>query len=193
MITTEEKLMFIESVICDYFNVTPEQLRIKIRREEYRRPRQWFFWLARYRFGDGIHLTTTGKFMGGYNHATVIHSRKVINNDISTSSEDKKISEDLKELTNISLYVAAKEKEETLLNMEGQIYNWLQQAKKHLQEVKDHIEDDHSMEGWRRYKVTKEMDSFEDHLNKIQKFKDYQEQYRKMTTNRLLQNKNKRL
>jgi len=181
MITVEEKLMFIESVICDYFKITPEELRIKrnSRRERYRRPRQWFFWLARYRFGDSIHLTTTGRFMGGYNHATVIHSRKVINDDISTNSTDKKISEDLKELTNIPIYNTGG----------GQVSNWLHQAKKHLQEVKDHIKDDHTMEGWRRHKMTKEMDSFEDHLNKLQEFKNYQEEHRKITTNRLFQNK----
>ena len=67
---------------CIEFKVKPEKVRSKIRKHEIVLARQTFFFFAR-KFTPNS-LLSLGEFIGGYDHTTVIHSVKQIENYLDT-------------------------------------------------------------------------------------------------------------
>lgn len=73
----------VASVICDYYQVTLDELKIKCREHEIVNPRQLIIYIC---FKD---FRVTKKYLGKYfnqDHATAIHSIKKIQNIIDTES-----------------------------------------------------------------------------------------------------------
>lgn len=83
----------IQSTVCDYYKVTPEELRSRTRRHEIVLARQVAMYFSREKTGDS--LASIGASVGGKDHATVLHSCKTIKNQLEI---DKRLREEISEI-----------------------------------------------------------------------------------------------
>lgn len=95
------------STVCKYFNTTPEIIFSRNRKREIREKRQIFFYLAYY--NTGLTIEKIGKDHGNYDHCTVLHARKTIENLMDSEkslkykiTEIQSILDDFKEIENES-------------------------------------------------------------------------------------------
>ena len=80
---------YIVGQVCKFFEITPQEMRLRSRKERYRWPRQICqVLLDKY---SGLSLTSIAKFTGVTNHATVYHAKKVVEDIITTSKRDHHI------------------------------------------------------------------------------------------------------
>lgn len=77
----------IQRIVCEYYNINIEQLHTKTRERIIVQARQITHYFA-YKMTNKD-LREIGKTIGKKNHATVIHSRKVVNNLMETDKEIK--------------------------------------------------------------------------------------------------------
>ena len=77
------------SAICRVSGISESDMRSKTRRREVAVARQVFFYYARKNTGHS--LKKIGEFIGGFDHATVLHSVNVVNNMLET--KDRMITE----------------------------------------------------------------------------------------------------
>lgn len=77
----------IVSVVADYYNVSPDELKSKSRERKLSFPRHICIWIALMELPIG--LMDIALFFGRTDHTTASHSRDVINDFISTSSDLK--------------------------------------------------------------------------------------------------------
>lgn len=83
----EISIDYIQKVVCNYFNISPEQLHNSTRKRETVQARQ----IAMY-FSKSLtkcSLATIGSQIGGKDHATVLHACKTVNNLIDTDKTFK--------------------------------------------------------------------------------------------------------
>ena len=85
----------IMDIVCNYYDITPDELLKKKRHRVYVRPRQQFFYLCWF-FDSEPLLRLSGKL--GFNHATLIHGRKVIMNEMSYN---RKVRDQINEMIEI--------------------------------------------------------------------------------------------
>lgn len=85
--------------VCNYFYITRADMNSKSRRVEFSRPRQIAMYLMKLHFFK-IPLKEIGKMIGNRNHATVIHARKAIQNDIDTNVEIRNMINTLNNIIN---------------------------------------------------------------------------------------------
>jgi hypothetical protein len=90
----DKSLKRIKKTICLYFNINEEDVDKKTRKRKIVVPRQIAHYIAL--LNTKHSLTDIGKEIGNKNHATVLNSKKTINNLIDTDPDFKK------ELKNIS-------------------------------------------------------------------------------------------
>lgn len=79
---------YIQKIVCDYFEISPDQLHSKTRKREIVQARQ----IAMY-FSKSLtkaSLASIGSQIGGKDHATVLHACKTVNNLIDTDKRFKK-------------------------------------------------------------------------------------------------------
>ncbi len=86
-------LGIIENEVCNYYELTPEQLFKRTRKREYMYPRQVFHYLCcmntRKSLTDiGKHARNEGITEWVQDHSTVLHSRETVRNNLSTYNED---------------------------------------------------------------------------------------------------------
>jgi hypothetical protein len=87
--------------ICQYFGVTPDDLRSKTRKREVVIPRQMaMFFCKENNLGS---LKSIGRFFGGRDHSTVIHAISTVEDDFYTNAKYKKTVEEVRELLNTKL------------------------------------------------------------------------------------------
>lgn len=84
-------------IVCSYFKTDVEELNVRCRKREILKPRQ----ICHY-FGRKFTENTLDEIGGPYGHATVLHSNKVVNNEIDTNSEYREIIEEIE--YNIIMY-----------------------------------------------------------------------------------------
>jgi len=78
---------YIQKIVCDYFEISPDQLHSKTRKREIVQARQ----IAMY-FSKSLtkaSLASIGSQIGGKDHATVLHACKTVNNLIDTDKRFK--------------------------------------------------------------------------------------------------------
>lgn len=90
--TTTGQIM---GVICNYYNITPDYLLTKTQKREYVKPRQQFFYLCWYFQSDSV-WGLSRKI--GFNHATLIHGRQVVINEMSYNRKVKQQMEEMIEI-----------------------------------------------------------------------------------------------
>ncbi len=78
-------LQDIQKAVCEYFHISPTQLKSKNRSKNIAHPRQIFAHLARQYTETS--LPEIGKFLGGRDHSTIIHSCKKIEVGLKENSE----------------------------------------------------------------------------------------------------------
>ena len=83
----EISIDYIQKVVCDYFDMTVEQLRSTTRKREIVQARQIAMYFAKTMTKTS--LTSIGSQIGGKDHATVLHSCKTVNNLIDTDKRFK--------------------------------------------------------------------------------------------------------
>lgn len=76
---------YIQKIVCEYFNLTIEQLHFKTRKREIVQARQIAMYFSKNLTKSS--LATIGSKIGGKVHATVLHACKTVNN---LSETDKK-------------------------------------------------------------------------------------------------------
>ncbi|MBN1111474.1 MAG: chromosomal replication initiator protein DnaA [Bacteroidales bacterium] len=84
---------YVQKIVCEYFSLTPEQLREKTRKREIVQARQ----IAMY-FSKSLtkaSLASIGSQIGGKDHATVLHACKTVSNLLET---DKRFKSNLTEI-----------------------------------------------------------------------------------------------
>lgn len=83
---TTNSMYGISYVICDIFNLSIDEFTSKNRERKLVIPRQFFYFFCK-KILLKISLNKIGEHAGGYNHATVLHGIKTINNLIKTNKE----------------------------------------------------------------------------------------------------------
>ena len=86
-------LEIIQKEVCSYYDLTPEQLFKRTRKREYMYPRQVFHYLCcmhtRKSLTDiGKHAKREGFTGWVQDHATVLHSRETVRNNLATYNND---------------------------------------------------------------------------------------------------------
>lgn len=84
----------IQKSVCDHFHVTLSDLKSKRRSKNIVLPRQIFTYLARQHTNTS--LPEIGKFIGGKDHSTIIHSCKKIAGDIKHNEEIAQATKEIK-------------------------------------------------------------------------------------------------
>ena len=84
------------NVVCEYYNVTVEELKSKKRSKDLTHPRHVATWLCRNLTDNS--QEQIGKAVGNRDHATVINSIKQINKEMSSDSSTKREIEEIKNI-----------------------------------------------------------------------------------------------
>ncbi|MGM0497165.1 MAG: chromosomal replication initiator protein DnaA [Bacteroidota bacterium] len=78
---------YIQKVVCDYFNITPDQMHSRTRKREIVQARQVAMYFSKSLTKSS--LASIGSQIGGKDHATVLHACKTVNNLIDTDKQFK--------------------------------------------------------------------------------------------------------
>ncbi|MCX7954289.1 MAG: chromosomal replication initiator protein DnaA [Bacteroidales bacterium] len=89
----EMSIDFIQKVVCEYFDITPEMLKQKTRKHEIVQARQIIMFFARMYTKKS--LSVIGSIVGGKDHATVLHACKAIKNLMETNKKFKQQIEEI--------------------------------------------------------------------------------------------------
>lgn len=81
-----EKLEDILVEICEIFKGDIEKVKNKSRKTEHVKIRHLFFYVACRILRDKVPLRLIGDFVGGYDHASVIHGREVVQDYIDNKN-----------------------------------------------------------------------------------------------------------
>jgi len=84
---------YIQKVVCDYFNITPDQLHSRTRKREIVQARQVAMYFSKSLTKSS--LASIGSQIGGKDHATVLHACKTVNNLIDTDKQFKQTIDNL--------------------------------------------------------------------------------------------------
>ena len=90
----ELSISAVQSAVCDYFNITPEDLVSKSRKRQIVQARQISMYLCRNLISN-CSLSTIGAQTGGKDHATVLHSCNIVSDLMATDRVFKKYVSDL--------------------------------------------------------------------------------------------------
>lgn len=91
---TKNNIQKIQQVVCEYYNITIDDLKSKKRKASITFPRQVAIYLCRTLTDES--LPKIGIQFGGRDHTTIMHSVDKINNEIKTNPQFKQIIEALK-------------------------------------------------------------------------------------------------
>ena len=80
---TEITMDKVQEVVCEYFNITRENLLSKSRKRQIVQARQIAMYMSRNLIG-GCSLSTIGMELGGKDHATVLHACNTVSDLMST-------------------------------------------------------------------------------------------------------------
>lgn len=128
--------------------------------------RAWFSWLVREEFGNSISLSKIGRFLGGYDHATIINLQKRKSDEIDSYPATRRIAEKLLERTEkyVNVEKCLKEKKK---NFKEELSMWLIEVNRKITTFSDHVEEDAVMEGWRRHQMIKDLSLLKEELKNI--------------------------
>jgi len=89
----EISIDYIQKVVCDYFNISPESLKSKTRKREIVQARQITMYFAKNYTKNS--LAIIGSIVGGKDHATVLHACRTVQNLIETDKKFKQYIDDI--------------------------------------------------------------------------------------------------
>jgi len=142
----KSKLDFCKQVIIEG-GYLPKAFETKYKTTQMVETRQWFAWLCREKFGKQISLSEIARYLGNYNHATVIHSINTKKRQIELYQGEKKIADNLMRKA-IAYY---RLQQSDVMSIESKILS-----------IEDHIKDDATMEGWRRLKLKENLNELKE-------------------------------
>lgn len=90
----EISIDFIQKLVCDYFGISVEQVKSKVRKREIVQARQISMYFAKDLTKSS--LKVIGTHFGGRDHSTVIHACQTVNDLMET---DKKFKQDMEEIS----------------------------------------------------------------------------------------------
>ena len=100
-INREITIDMIQKVVCEYFNLKPEELKVKTRRREIVQPRQIIMYFAK-KYTKAS-LQTIGAMCGGKDHSTVLHACRNIQDLQQTDKQVRAYVEDIDKKLNLSI------------------------------------------------------------------------------------------
>ncbi len=86
----------IQTVVCDYFKITIEDIKGKKRSQNINYPRQVAIYLCRTMANESF--PKIGTYFGGRDHSTIMSSYRKIENDLKTNEQLKIVIKDLKQM-----------------------------------------------------------------------------------------------
>ena len=86
-----------QSVVCEYFNITRDTLLSKSRKRQIVQARQIAMYLSR-NLIDNCSLATIGAELGGKDHATVLHACTTVSDLMSTDKSFKQYITDISKM-----------------------------------------------------------------------------------------------
>ena len=87
----------VQSTVCEYFNISREDMLSKSRKRQIVQARQIAMYLSRNLLSN-VSLSTIGSAIGGKDHATVLHSCSIVSDLMSTDRMFKKYVNDLEQM-----------------------------------------------------------------------------------------------
>ena len=87
----------VQKVVCDYFNITRDDILSKSRRRQIVQARQIAMYLSR-QYISNCSLATIGAEIGGKDHATVLHACTTVSDLMSTDRSFKKYVSDIEQM-----------------------------------------------------------------------------------------------
>jgi len=172
---TDVRIKPIVEFVSEWYGITSRQLVAKTRKREILEPRQIAIWLAvKY---TRMSKVAIGANIGGKDHATVLHSERVVDNLLETDKLYSKRFNEMYEvfkkkiLPQITTYVAKDDYELGLFNAktlkqktdvikreyEKRLVSIYMHSVKTLKSLEKNIGEDNVMEGFRKAKMTKEL------------------------------------
>lgn len=100
-INREITVDMIQKIVCEYFNLKPEELKAKNRRREIVQPRQIIMYFAK-KYTKAS-LQTIGAMCGGKDHSTVLHACRNIEDLKQTDKQIRAYLEDIDKKLNLSI------------------------------------------------------------------------------------------
>lgn len=94
----------IENIVCEHFEVKPDQVRSKTRKRSVVQARQISMFLAKECTRNS--LTQIGKYFGGRDHSTVIHACQTVNDLMDTDESLKNTIQEIQRRISVELGVA---------------------------------------------------------------------------------------
>jgi len=83
----------IQRIVCDYFDITEDQVRARTRKREVAKTRQVAMYFCKMHTNNS--LKTIGLQFGGRDHSTVIHAYQTVENQIETDAKFSQMIEDV--------------------------------------------------------------------------------------------------
>jgi chromosomal replication initiator protein len=100
-INREITVDMIQKIVCEYFNLKPEELKAKTRRREIVQPRQIIMYFAK-KYTKAS-LQAIGALCGGKDHSTVLHACRNIEDLKQTDKQIRNYIEDIDKKLNLSI------------------------------------------------------------------------------------------
>jgi len=100
-INREITVDMIQKIVCEYFNLKPEELKAKTRRREIVQPRQIIMYFAKKYTKSS--LQAIGALCGGKDHSTVLHACRNIEDLKQTDKQIRSYLEDIERKLNLSI------------------------------------------------------------------------------------------
>ncbi|GAB4209997.1 MAG: chromosomal replication initiator protein DnaA [Bacteroidia bacterium] len=100
-INREITVDMIQKIVCEYFNLKPEELKAKTRRREIVQPRQIIMYFAK-KYTKAS-LQTIGAMCGGKDHSTVLHACRNIEDLRETDKQIRTYIEEIDKKLNLSI------------------------------------------------------------------------------------------
>lgn len=84
----ENGISHVMKAIAELYSISPDQLELKTRERRYLEPRQLFHWsLVNKVVKNSLSLEQIGQLTGGHDHATVLHSNRLVKDRLATERE----------------------------------------------------------------------------------------------------------
>jgi len=132
--------------------------------------RSWFSWLCKKVFKNEISYPEMADYLQLANHTSCIHQFSRKQSDIDVYETERVKSIDLLEESSKyhDLFITLRE---DLKKPEEIMRDWVLKVEKRIEEIDGHINRDQIMEGWRREKINKTLESLKKELSDLEKNK----------------------
>lgn len=167
-----EDCKLVESIVCEYFNMTPERLKSRERFRPLIDARMHFYYLCRTEFTgySALSYSFIGHYMGRRDHATARNGYEKMKDLLEFDPQIRKDAKNLKQAFKDATLDWAKNTEIAAGQYTNALKEWVENLDGDLRVIANLINQDAIMEGWRQAKIKGQIEEMQKELAKAQQF-----------------------